>query len=106
MIITMEAIISFAHRYADMAENMAAQCIDETRKDELLTMAENCRVVPEYAPQTFLQAIQLVWFPLAQMLEVAGGDHTLGRYDQYMYPFYEKEAAKGASEEYFKPISS
>lgn len=105
MIITMEAIISFAHRYADMAEKMAAQCTDETRKTELLTMAENCRVVPEFAPKTFLQANQLVWFNhLSQVLEAAGGDHTLGRYDQYMYPFYEKEAADGASEEYFKDI--
>ena len=86
-------------------KNMAAQCLDETRKAELLTMAENCRVVPEFAPKTFLQANQLVWFNhLSQVLEVAGGDHTLGRYDQYMYPFYEKEAAKGASEEYFKDI--
>jgi len=105
MIITMEAIIAFAHRYADLAEKQAQECANPTRKKELLTMAECCRTVPEFAPKTFLQANQLVWFNhLAQVLEVAGGDHTLGRYDQYMYPFYAKEAAEGTSEEYFKDI--
>ena len=49
MIIAMEAIISFAHRYADLAEKQAAECTDPKRKEELLTMAENCRRVPEFA---------------------------------------------------------
>ena len=105
MIIVMEAIISFAHRYADLAEQQASQCNEEKRRQELLTMAENCRTVPEFAPKTFLQATQLVWFNhLAISLEAAGGDHNLGRYDQYMYPFYEKESAEGATEEYFVDI--
>ncbi len=105
MIMGMEAVIDFAHRYADLAEEQATACTDEKRKAELLIMAENCRTVPEFPPKTFLQATQLVWFNhLAQMLEVAGGDHNLGRYDQYMYPFYEKEVAEGASEEYFAEI--
>lgn len=105
MIITMEAIITFAHRYADLADKLAEECTDDIRKAELLTMADNCRTVPEFAPKTFLQAAQLVWFNhLAQMIEVAGGDHTLGRFDQYMYPFFEKEVAEGAKEEYFADI--
>lgn len=105
MIIVMEAIIAFAHRYAALAEKQAAECKDAKRKSELLTMAEACRTVPEFAPKTFLQATQLVWFNhLAISLEAAGGDHNLGRYDQYMYPFYEKEAAEGKPEEYFAEI--
>lgn len=105
MIIVMEAVIAFAHRYADLAEKMAAECKDDKRKAELEIMADNCRTVPEFAPKTFLQATQLVWFNhLAISLEAAGGDHTLGRYDQYMYPFFEKETAEGAPEEYFADI--
>ena len=105
MIITMEAIIAFAHRYADLAEEQAAECTDETRKAELLTMAENCRRVPEFPPETFLQGAQLVWFNhLAMVLEVAGGDHCLGRFDQYMYPFFEKETTEGRDEVYFQEI--
>ncbi|WP_432667140.1 pyruvate formate lyase family protein [Wukongibacter baidiensis] len=105
MIIVMEAIIDFAHRYADHAEEKAAVCEDEKRKQELLLMAENCRVVPENPPQTFLQATQLIWFHhLALTLEVAGGDHNLGRYDQYMLKFYEKEKAEGKDEDHFADI--
>lgn len=68
-------------------------------------MAEACRIVPEFAPETFLQAAQLVWFThLAIVLEAAGGDHCLGRFDQYMYPFFEKETAEGKDEVYFQEI--
>ncbi|MEY8296840.1 MAG: glycyl radical protein [Emergencia timonensis] len=105
MIIVMESIINLAHRYADLAEQKAIECKDARRKEELLTMAENCRTVPENPPQTFLQATQLVWFHhLAITLEVSGGDHNLGRYDQYMLPFFEKEAAEGKTEEFFADI--
>ena len=105
MIIVMEGIIHFAHRYADLAELQAAECTDAARRQELVTMAENCRTVPEFAPKTFLQAAQLVWFThLAIVLEAAGGDHCLGRFDQYMYPFFEKETAEGKDEGYFQEI--
>lgn len=82
MIIVMEAVIAFSHRYADLAEKQAAECTDEKRKAELLTMADNCRYVPENPPRTFLEAAQFVWINhLAQSLEAAGGDHCLGRFD-------------------------
>ena len=105
MIITMEAIIAFAHRYADLAEKMAAECENPERKEQLLTIAENCRVVPENPPQTFQQAAQLVWFThLALMMENNGRDHSLGRFDQYMYPFYKNDLANGVEEEYIADI--
>lgn len=105
LIITMEAIIKFAHRYADLAEKMAADCKDAKRKQELLSMAETCRVVPENPPQNFQQAAQLVWFThLCIMMEVNGGDHCLGRFDQYMYPFFKEDKKKGITEDFFKDI--
>ncbi len=105
MIITMEAIITFAHRYADLAEKMAADCDDVERKEQLLTMAETCRVVPENAPQNFLQASQFVWFThLAFMMENNGSDHSLGRFDQYMYDYYKSDLASGVSEAYIADV--
>lgn len=104
MIIVMEAVIAFSHRYADLAEKQAAECKDEKRKAELLTMADNCRNVPENPPRTFLEAAQFVWMNhLTQSLEAAGGDHCLGRFDQYMYPFWQNEK-DDQSEEYFQDI--
>ena len=105
MIITMEAIIAFAHRYAILAEKMADESENAERKEQLLAIAENCRVVPENPPQTFQQAVQLVWFThLALMMENNGRDHSLGRFDQYMYPFYKKDLANGISEEYIADV--
>ena len=105
MIITMEALIGFSHRYADLAEKMAAECQDGERKKQLLTIAANCRVVPENPPETFEQAAQLVWFThLAFMMENNGSDHSLGRFDQYMYKFYKNDLANGVSQEYISDV--
>lgn len=105
MIIVMEGIIKFAHRYADYAESLASQITSAKRKSQLLAMAENCRTVPEYAPQTFHQAVQFVWFThLALMMEVNGGDHCIGRFDQYMYPFYKKDLANGVKESFIADL--
>lgn len=105
MIIVMEAIIGFAHRYAALAETLAAECPDAERKAQLLAMAENCRTVPENAPQNFQQAAQFVWFThLALMMEVNGADHCIGRFDQYMYPFYQKDLENGVSEAFIADV--
>lgn len=105
MIIVMEAIVKFARRYADLAEEMAARCADPERKAQLLTMAENCRVVPENPPQNFHQAAQFVWFThLALMMETNGSDHCIGRFDQYMYPFYKNDLKDGLDEEFIADI--
>ncbi len=104
-IIALGAIIDHAHRYADLAEKMAGECDDPERKLQLLTMAENCRVVPEFAPRNFHQATQLVWFThLAFMLEGNGHNHCLGRFDQYMYPFYKADIAAGVTEEFISDL--
>lgn len=105
MIIVMEAIIGFAHRYADLAEKMASECDNPERKEQLLTIAETCRVVPENPPQTFQQAAQMVFFThLCFMMENNGSDHSLGRFDQYMYPFYKKDLENGISREYIADL--
>ena len=105
MIIVMEAIIRFAHRYAKLAEVMAADCTDAERKAQLLTIAENCRVVPENAPKNFHQAAQLVWFThLALQMEYNSNDNCIGRFDQYMYPFYEKDLTDGVSEAFIADL--
>ena len=61
-IIQAEGLITYAHRMADEAERLASDCTNEKRKKELLTIAENCRVVPENPPQNFHQALQAIWF--------------------------------------------
>lgn len=95
-IIAMEAVIKFARRYADLAEKMAEEEMDETRRKELLIIAENCRVVPEHEPQTFLQALQFVWFcHVTFHIENNSTGNGFGRFDQYMYPYYKADKDAG-----------
>lgn len=91
-IIQCEGLITYARRMADEAERQAAACSDEKRKQELLTIAENCRVVPENPPETFHQALQAVWFVHVYFhIEVCTTACGFGRFDQYMWPFYRKD---------------
>lgn len=91
-IIQCEGLITYAHRMAEEAERQAAACADPKRKQELLTIAENCRVVPENPPQTFQQALQLVWFVHVYFhIEVCTTANGFGRFDQYMWPYYKKD---------------
>lgn len=91
-IIQCEGLIAYAHRMADEAEHQASECTDAKRKQELLTIAENCRVVPENPPETFQQALQLVWFVHVYFhIEVCTTANGFGRFDQYMWPYYKKD---------------
>lgn len=91
-IIQSQGLITYAHRMADEAERMAAECTDAKRKQELLTIAENCRIVPENPPRTFQQALQSIWFVHVYFhIEVCTTACGFGRFDQYMWPYYKKD---------------
>ena len=47
VVIAIDAVIRFAHRFADLAEEKADREQDGDRKQELLTIAEICWTVPE-----------------------------------------------------------
>lgn len=90
-----EGMIAFANRCADEAERQA-QSADEVRKAELLTIAANCRQVPAYPAQTFQQALQAYWFThIGIQLESNGHSISPGRFDQYLWPFYQKDLDAG-----------
>ena len=97
MDISCDAVIIFAERHADLAEKMAAEEKDETRKAELLKIADVCRWVPAHAPRDFWEAVQMYWFVhLATITELNGWDAmSPGHLDQHIGPFYEKGIADG-----------
>ena len=91
-IIQCEGLITYAHRMVEEALRLANECKDEQRKQELLAIAHNCQVVPENPPQTFYQALQMVWFVHVYFhIEVCTTACGFGRFDQYMWPFYKKD---------------
>ncbi|MGD9044781.1 MAG: pyruvate formate lyase family protein [Desulfobacterales bacterium] len=92
VIISLSAIVRIAERFGDLAEQMAASEKDARRKNELLQIAEACRRVPGKPARTFREAMQSFWFV---WLMVLGGASGPGRFDQYMYPFYQKDIQEG-----------
>lgn len=96
IIITSEGIIILANRYAAKAREMAAIESDSTRKDELLKIADICSRIPENPPVTFYEAIQFVWFTqVGGIISENPLALNVGRFDQFMYPFYKSDIDKG-----------
>ncbi len=97
MKIVCEAMIIFGKRYAAKARELAAVETDPVWKSELLELAEVCDVVPEFAPKTFRQAIQMYWFThIGLTIEMNNWDaYSPGKLDQYLEPYYEKELEEG-----------
>lgn len=92
VLIAFPAVIRLSHRFADLAEKMAGKEKDETRRKELLQIAETCRWVPENPARTFREGIQSFLF---YWLLTASGTTPGGRFDQYMYPLYKGDIEAG-----------
>lgn len=84
-----KAMIRFVNTHADMAREMAGKSIG-TERERLNTISYNCDILSTDAPQTFCQAVQLFWFAWN-----IRGHGTIGRLDQYLYPFYRRDLDDG-----------
>ena len=97
VLISCEAVIGYAKRYAKLADMMAEGCQDYERKAELRRIAANCERVPEFGARNFYEACQSFWF-IQMLLQVESSGHSIspGRFDQYMYPYFKKDLDEGA----------
>jgi len=97
MHIVAEAIIMYAKRHAEKLEELSKSETDESRKSELIKIAEICRKVPANKPETFHEALQYYWFVhVGVITELNPWDSfNPGRLDQHLLPFYQKEIAAG-----------
>ncbi|MCI5701007.1 MAG: glycyl radical protein [Lachnospiraceae bacterium] len=96
VVISCDAAIAYARRYAKLALDEAQKCTDETRKMELMQIAQNCANVPEKGADGFYEACQSFWF-VQQLIQIESSGHSIspGRFDQYMYPYYKKDLDSG-----------
>ena len=96
VIISCDAAVTYARRYAKLALEEAEKCTDGARKLELLQIAQNCANVPEKGASGFYEACQSFWF-VQQLLQIESSGHSIspGRFDQYMYPYYKKDLDSG-----------
>ncbi len=96
LIETAEGVMIYAKRMANYARELAEKTVDTKRKAELFKIAEVNERVPANKPETFWEAIQAVW--TIESLLVVEENQTgmsIGRVDQYMYPYYKADIESG-----------
>ncbi|HEI8867973.1 TPA: formate C-acetyltransferase [Serratia odorifera] len=83
-------------RYAQLAHDLAAQAASPRRQAELLRIADVTEWVAHHKPQDFYQACQLFWYiNIILQYESNASSLSLGRFDQYMLPFYQASLNQG-----------
>lgn len=91
-LILLKAMIRQSERYAALAREKAAAETDETRRRELLTIAETFGHVPAKPARTFREALQAFFCFWCYGLN---GTMPGGRFDEFMYPYYKADLEAG-----------
>lgn len=98
--IAMEGASTYYGRYAALAEEraMAGGPFAQDNRE----VAAICRKLASQPPETFHEALQAVWMLMVCLqMESNAASISLGRLDQYLYPFYARDRAAGRlTEEY------
>ena len=98
---TAEGVIIYSRRLSRYAADLAVREQNPVRRAELRKISEVTDRVPAHAPTTFWEAIQAVW--TVESLLVVEENQTgmsIGRVDQYMYPFFKADMESGRMTEY------
>jgi pyruvate-formate lyase len=110
----LRAMLTAATWPGDLAAEYARECRrlaeaqgDPARRQELLDMASMLARVPWEPAQTFWEGVQALW--LTHMLVMADENYpgpgvSFGRFDQYLYPLWQKSLAGGMDREFGKEI--
>ncbi len=106
MKISLEAACKYAERFAVAVQEKAKN----TQSPEHKARFENiysalCRV-PRRGARSFLEAVQSVWMmhTLVPMAEMSWASISIGRIDQYLYPFYQTFIKEGGTVQEIKNI--
>ncbi|NPV86432.1 MAG: hypothetical protein HPY45_10550 [Anaerolineae bacterium] len=96
-----------AERYSQLCAQLAENESLPERKAELLHMSKILKRVPWQPATNFWEAVQSLW--LTHMLIMSdekypGPGLSFGRFDQYLYPFWQKSLAEGMDREFGKEI--
>ncbi len=94
MRIIVEGLSRFAEGYADKADELASECDDPYEIERLKNISVNCRSVAHKAPESFYEAVQLTWF-----YSLWDWVDSIGRSDQYLYPYYTSSEGDDFKEE-------
>lgn len=92
-------------RYSALAQEMSFACSDALRREELANIAEISRTIATERPRGFYQACQLFWYMnIILQYESNASSLSLGRFDQYMLPFYQTSLQQGEEPQFLQEL--
>ncbi len=96
LLLVIEAVKDFSTKYAQKARELSSVEKDPERRLELSEISEILTRVPYQGARTFREAVQSMWFIQAILhIEGTGPVYNIGRFDQFMYPYYKNDIEKG-----------
>jgi len=91
-----DAACDLGTRYASELRRLAKLEPDRAQAAEYRRLAGICQRVPAKPARTFHEAVQALWFAhLVMGWEDGINANSFGRYDQYLYPWYERDIRDG-----------
>ncbi len=96
VIISMEGVLTYIKRFSKLASDEAAKEKDGKRKKELLNLSKMFKSFMEGGARNFHEAVECIYIThILMMIESNGHSFSFGRFDQYAYPYYEKDLKEG-----------
>lgn len=103
--ILLNASVRHIRRYEQLAREMIERCAIPARKAELERIAEISGKIATQRPENFYEACQLFWYMnIILQYESNASSLSLGRFDQYMLPFYNLSLANGEDPKFLKEL--
>jgi len=94
-LIEWNAFLDYVQRHYDYFKKLESESKNESEKKYFSNLAEICLKVPLNPASSFHEALQTIWFThIATQIDDVS-NHSLGRLDQYLYPYYIEDIKKG-----------
>ncbi|MCL2001277.1 MAG: formate C-acetyltransferase/glycerol dehydratase family glycyl radical enzyme, partial [Planctomycetes bacterium] len=94
--IALEGMSDYIERFEKLAAEKAGSARDPKQRENMTHIAEVCRHIKRYPARDFLEALQLTCFSqILLQIESNGHSLSLGRLDQYLFPYYRRDVAEG-----------
>ncbi len=92
----LSGLLRWIERYAELLSSEAKRCKHAGRAAELSEMSRVAGKIADQPPETFREAIQLIWF-VHQAIHIEGHGYscTPDRIDQLLFPYYEADRKAG-----------
>ena len=95
-VLACDGAITLNKRYADKAREKAETETRPEKKEEYLRMADSLDWIATNTPRNFFEALQMVMlYHIFLMVDNGPGVTSMGRFDQYVWPFLKKDLEAG-----------